>query len=109
MGNLLLLMSTMWFIFISLWNAMLTIRLPEFYDMATWLRTVPWVFAIIGLFYWVAGVIFELVKLSYGNSWLDTVEETFFAYVLWINMPTAIIELYYVSILMKYTDDIIEL
>ena len=109
MGNLWLLISTLWFVFISMWNLMLTIRLPEFYMLTSWKRVVPFVMASIGLFYWTAGVIFEIVKYASGDTWWDTVEEIFFAYWLWIQVPTAIIDLYYIAILIKRTDDIVSL
>ena len=56
--------------------------------------------------YFYIGLGFEIVKLFQGETWKDTVHEIFFAYVLWLNTPTAIIELIYILSLPLKTRDL---
>ena len=101
-----LLLGTVWYIFISIWDIGMILNLTFFYALKGWARTVPWVVAFVHATYFYIGLGFEIVKLFQGETWKDTVQEIFFAYVLWLNTPTAIIELIYIVSLPLKTRDL---
>mmetsp|Transcript_14942 Transcript_14942/g.20259 ORF Transcript_14942/g.20259 Transcript_14942/m.20259 type:complete len:104 (-) Transcript_14942:65-376(-) len=82
------------------------IEYPEVMVMSSWTRVLPFALSIVWLCYYFSGVVIEIYKLMNGETWKDTVEEIFFAYVLWISTPTAITELSYVVNMVLHTDDI---
>lgn len=106
-GNLTLVLGTFWYLFMTLWNVLVMLEYPEVMVMASWTRIVPFGLSICWLAYYFTGMVVETYKLITGDSWTDTVEETFFAYVLWISTPTAITEASYVINMVIHTDDIV--
>ena len=105
-GNLILIWSSAWFVFISIWNVLVMLEYPEVMVMAKWTRVLPFFLCIVFLSYFFAGVAIEIIKVSRGETWKDSVEEIFFAYVLWIQTPTAIVEGMYVANMVIHSDDI---
>jgi len=74
--------------------------------MPKYKRIVPFVLSLMGLFYYFTGLGYEIYKVSSGETWKDSVEEIFFAYVLWIATPTAIIETSYVTLMALRSKDL---
>ena len=105
-GNLILLSGTMWYLFITLWNTLVMLEYPEVMVLPAWTRIVPFALSIIWLSYYFSGIVVEVHKLLNGQTWTDTVEEIFFAYVLWISTPTALTEASFVVNMVMHTDDI---
>ena len=85
----------------------LIMEYPEFLAMPSWKRTLPFGLSIVFLSYYYTGVFAELFKLWKGHrSFQDSVGEIIFAYLLWINTPTAIIATIYTILIPMYTFDI---
>ena len=106
-GNLFLLMGTMWFILMAMWDMGLIMKYPEFLGMPTLNRTIPFGFALIFLAYYYIGVFSLIFKLKAGHRSLnESTVEVIFAYLLYLNTPTAIISTIYAILLPKYTRDI---
>ncbi len=89
-GNFLLLTGTMWFIFYTIWTCGLAFRHPDFIGMDEWTRIGPFVLALIYLGYYITGIIIEIMKVSSDETWRDSLHEIVIAYMLWINIPTAL-------------------
>ena len=99
-GNFILLGGTVWFIFIGVWDMGLIMKYPEFLMMPARKRTLPFGLSIIFLSYYYTGLFAEALKLWKGHrSFKDSVGEIIFAYMLWINTPTAIIATIYTILL----------
>ena len=105
-GNVMLLWSTIWFTFLSLWNVALLLKLPELFTLPRWTRVAPFVFSSAHLAFVLVGLGGEILDWFSGDTWKDTVEEIVFMYVLWLNTPTAIIESSYVYQELFKTNDI---
>ena len=103
--NLLLLSGTAWFLFILFWNHALILEYPGFMEMETWKRTVPFALALMYFVYWMLGLIGELLKLWAGATPGDVNFEIIFAYILYINFPSALISLSYTIFEVLHTDD----
>ena len=59
--------------------------------------------------YYLTGIIFEMVKVfGTGETWKDSVHEIIIAYMLWINIPSALTMTTYIILEMVNTDDIID-
>ena len=59
--------------------------------------------------YYMTGIIFEMVKVfGTGETWKDSVHEIIIAYMLWINIPSALTMTTYIILEMVNTEDIIE-
>jgi len=106
-ANLLLLGSTGWYLFLSIWNLGVLIEYPEFMVLPAWTRLVPFVISAAFLSYYFSSLVVELFKIMHGETWKDSAEEIFIAYILWINVPTAITEVSYVVNMFIHTDDLI--
>ena len=106
-GSLMLIFSTIWYLFISIWNILVMFEYPEVMILKPWTRIVPFALSIVWLCYYFSGMVVEVYKWMTGDSWKDTVEEIFFAYVLWISTPTALTEASYVVNMVIHTDDIV--
>lgn len=106
-GNLLLLSGTAWFVFMMFWDMALILEYPEFLALSSWMRTVPYGLSLIFLANYYSGLAAEILKLRRGQRSLKaSFSEIVFAYLLWINTPTAIIATFYAILLPQYTDDI---
>ena len=68
-GNLFLMSGTLWFIFISVWNVGVLLNYEGLMEMADWTRLVPFCLSIMGLSYYIVGIIAELVKMTSGGTW----------------------------------------
>ena len=99
-GNLILLTGTAWFILMAVWDMGLIMKYPEFLEMPTLNRTVPFGFALIFLAYYYIGVFSLIFKLRAGHrSLTESTIEVVFAYLLYLNTPTAIIATIYAVLL----------
>lgn len=105
-GNIMLIWGTIWFTLTSVWNVGLLLKMPELLTLPRWTRLVPFGLSIMHLSYFFSGTITEVMKVLDGETWVDTVEEIVFAYLLWINTPTAVTELIYLYLEVAKTDDI---
>ena len=106
-GNLILLAGTVWFVFMAIWDMGLIMKYPEFMMMPTTKRTLPFGMSIVFCSYYYVGVFAEVLKLWKGHrSFKDSAGEIIFAYLLWINTPTAIVATIYTILLPMYTFDI---
>ena len=106
-GNLILLAGTIWFVLIAVWDMGLILKYPEFLEMPTHQRTLPFGFALVFLAYYYTGVFALLLKFWAGHrSFNESIVEVIFAYLLWINTPSAIIATLYAILLPMYTSDI---
>ena len=75
-------------------------KVPEFMQMSTTKRTLPFGMSIVYLSYYYTGLFAEVLKLWKGHrSFKDSTGEIIFAYLLWINTPTAIIATFYTILL----------
>ena len=102
-----LLAGTVWFVLIGVWDMGLIMKYPEFFAMPTYHRTLPFGFALFFLAYYYTGVFSLLLKFWAGHrSYKESVVEVIFAYLLWVNTPTAIIATIYAILLPMYTSDI---
>ena len=87
----------------------LVMKYPEFMEMDSYQRTIPFGISIVFLSWWYTGVFAEILKLWKGHrSFKDSVGEIIFAYVLWIFTLTAIVSTIYVVLIPQYTLDIDE-
>ena len=105
-GNLMLVTKTIWFSLISLWNMALIMSLEDILSLASWKRSVPWGLSLLPVVFWWVAFVLEMVKLFKGGSWQDSVQEIFFAYVLWLNIPLASASSLYIVLLPMLTDDL---
>ena len=102
-----LVFGSIWFIFMTVWDMGLIMKYPEFLEMSSWMRTVPFGMSIFFNTYYYIGVVSELWKLWKGQrSWGESVSEIIFGYLLWINTPGAIISTLYMIFIPIYTDDL---
>uniref|UniRef100_A0A7S3HX17 Uncharacterized protein n=1 Tax=Favella ehrenbergii TaxID=182087 RepID=A0A7S3HX17_9SPIT len=105
-GNLMLLAGTAWYVFISIWDVGLILNLRFFREIASWKRTIPWLMTFLFACYFYVGVFAEIQKIMQGETWKDSTQEIYFAYILWLNTPTAIISTIYLIMLPFKTHDL---
>ena len=92
---------------IAVWDMGLILKYPEFLAMPTHHRTLPFGIALVFLAYYYTGVFALLLKYWRGHrSFNESVVEVIFAYLLWVNTPSAIIATIYAILLPMYTSEI---
>ena len=104
-GNVMLLLGTVWFVFISVWNMGMIVDFPELLALPQWQRTVPFAFAAMFNSYYYTALFALVWKIRQGGNWYDTTQEILFAYVVWLNTPSALVGTsYMVQMSMKNAD-----
>ena len=74
--------------------------------MPSWMRSVPWGLSLLPVVNWWTAFVIEIGKVLGGGTWQDNVEEIFFAYVIWLNIPLSAASTTYIVLLPLLTDDL---
>ena len=107
-GSLILIIGSVWFHFINVWNMAIVMKYPGFMEMESWKRTMPFGMSLMFNLYYYAGVIAWFVKLWTMDTNQDSVEEIVFGFIIWLSTPTAFVSTAYMINLWYYgslTDD----
>ena len=105
-GNFILLTGTGWLVLISLMNMGLVLKHEDYVGLDSWQRSVPWGLSLLPVVYWWIAAVIEVAKVFSSGSWMDSVEEIFLAYIIWINIPLSAASTMYILLLPLLTDDL---
>ena len=106
-GSTILILASLLFVLVALWNMALVMNWPGFLQMDNWIRTVPFYSsALYSLYYFTSVIAWIIMFKADTNRGDSSFEEIICAWLIWITTPTAFITIAYTINELYYTDDI---
>ena len=101
-GSFILILGSVWFHFINVWNMAVVMKYPGFMEMESWKRSLPFGLSLMFNVYYYAGVLAWYIKLWTMDTRQDSVEEIIFGFIIWLSTPTALVSTAYMINLWYY-------